>query len=366
MKAKKLVAILMSAMLTASVLVGCGSSAGNGEEKDNAGTESKIMIGLATDEGGLNDKSFNQSADTGVKKAQEEFGLDYKPIESSKKEDYEPNLQALVDEGSALTFAVGFQLSKAMENIAKANPDSHFAIIDENVEGVDNVQSITFKEEEGSFLMGVIAGKMTKTNKIGFIGGKDFPTINKFESGFVAGVKAVNPNAVVGLESPDGENPGPNVKYADSFTDTNKGYELAKSLYDSGCDVIYHASGATGTGMFKAAKELKDKGKEVWGIGVDMDQTITLPEYADVILSSMIKKVELATYEASKDAKDGKFEGGHKVLGIKEGGIDIAETTSKNTPQDVVELAQQYKEKISKGEVVVPADRKGAKEFKAE
>ncbi|MGL4730847.1 MAG: BMP family lipoprotein [Clostridium sp.] len=361
MKAKKIVAILMSTVLTASVLVGCGSSENSGADTSSE----KTVIGLVTDEGGLNDKSFNQSADTGVKKAKEEFDIDYKTIESSKKEDYEPNLQALVEEKSNLTFAVGFQLSAAMKNIAAANPDSHFAIIDEVVEA-PNVQSITFKEEEGSFLMGVIAGKMTKTNKIGFIGGKDFPTIQKFESGFLAGVKAVNPEAAKGLECTDeeGKQPGQYVKYADSFNDPNKGYEIAKSLYDSGCDVVYHASGGTGTGMFKAAKELKEKGKEVWGIGVDMDQTITLPEYADVILSSMIKKVDLATYEATKDVVDGKFEAGHKVLGIKEGGIGIAETTSKNTPEEVVNEVKSYEKKIADGEIVVPADRKGAKEFK--
>lgn len=366
MKMKRLVAVLTSAILTAGVLVGCGSSAtkeNEGGASAGEGKKSEIMIGLATDEGGLNDKSFNQSADEGVKKAVEEFGVEYKPIESKKKEDYEPNLQALVDAGSDLTFAIGFQLDKATESAAKNNPDNKFAIIDATVDA-PNVMSITFKEEEGSFLMGVIAGKMTKTNKIGFIGGKDFDTIQKFESGFVAGVKAVNPEAGKLLESPDGEKAGKNVKYADSFDDTNKGYELAKSLYNSGCDVIYHSAGGVGIGMFKAAKELKDAGKEVWAIGVDKDQAVSVPEYADIILSSMIKRVDVGTYDATKAVVNNEFKAGHIELGLKDGGVGIAETTEKNTPKEVIDLAKDYEQKMIKGEIKAPATREEAKNYK--
>ncbi len=368
MKMKRLVAVLTSAILTAGVLVGCGSSAtkeNEGGASAGEGKKSEIMIGLATDEGGLNDKSFNQSADEGVKKAVEEFGVEYKPIESKKKEDYEPNLQALVDAGSDLTFAIGFQLDKATESAAKNNPESKFAIIDAKVDA-PNVTSITFKEEEGSFLMGVIAGKMTKTNQVGFIGGKDFDTIQKFESGFVAGVKAVNPEAGKLLESPDGKKAGKNVKYADSFDDTNKGYELAKALYDSGCDVIYHSAGGVGIGMFKATQELKDAGKEVWAIGVDKDQAAEkdLQKYANVILSSMIKRVDVATYDATKAVVNNEFKAGHIELGLKDGAVGIAETTEKNTPKEVIDLAKDYEQKIIKGEIKAPATREEAKNFK--
>lgn len=368
MKMKRLVAVLTSAILTAGILGGCGSAATEENQGGAASGEknkSEIMIGLATDEGGLNDKSFNQSADEGVKKAIDEFGVKYKPIESKKKEDYEPNLQALVDYGADLSFAIGFQLDKATKNAAENNPESKFAIIDAVVDA-PNVTSITFKEEEGSFLMGVIAGKMTKTNQIGFIGGKDFDTIQKFESGFVAGVKAVNPEAGKLLESPDGKKPGKNVKYADSFDDTNKGYELAKSLYNAGCDVIYHSAGGVGIGMFKATQELKDAGKEVWAIGVDKDQAAEedLKKYAGVILSSMIKRVDVATYDATKAIVNGEFKAGHIELGLKDGGVGIAETTAKNTPKDVVDLAKDYEQKIIKGEVKVPATREAAKNFK--
>ncbi|MEG2256561.1 MAG: BMP family ABC transporter substrate-binding protein, partial [Cetobacterium sp.] len=191
---------------------------------------------------------------------------------------------------------IGFQLADAVANVAKNNPDANLAIIDSVVEA-DNVLSVMFKEEEGSFLVGVIAGLTTKTNKVGFIGGKDSDAIQKFEAGFAAGVAAVNPEAAKGLISSDGIATGSTVKYADSFGDVNKGYELAKSLYNEGCDVIYHAAGGVGIGLFQATQELRKDGKEVWAIGVDMDQAVSLPEFADSILTSMVKRVDDSTYD---------------------------------------------------------------------
>lgn len=366
MKMKKIVALMATVAMTASLLVGCAGNGGDDKGTANEGGETpktEVSIGLSTDEGGLNDKSFNQSANEGVKKAEEEFGIKYNPVEAQKKEDYEPNLQALVDNGSDLTFAIGYQLADAVSAVAKNNPDSKFAIIDSVVDA-ENVLSITFKEEEGSFLMGVIAGLTTKTNKIGFIGGKDTETIQKFETGFAAGVKAVNPEAAAGLISADGKNPGTTVKYADSFADTNKGKELAISLYGAGCDVIYHAAGGVGIGMFQAAKELKDSGKEVWAIGVDMDQAISLPEFKSVILSSMLKRVDNATYNATKSIVDGNFKAGSQVLGIAEGGVGMAETTKDNTDPEVIKKAEDYEAQIKDGKITVPTTRQGVIDFK--
>ncbi|MGH4118343.1 BMP family lipoprotein [Clostridium sp.] len=369
MNKKKVIAILTTVALVATLFVGCGTNKEDPktetpkvEEKKAAGDG--IVIGLSTDEGGLNDKSFNQSANEGVNKAMAEDGFAYKPIESKKKEDYTPNLEALIEEGSNLTFAIGFQMSDAVTEVAKAHTDKNFAIIDSVVE-LPNVESIVFKEQEGSFLMGVIAGKMTKTNKIGFIGGKDFDLINRFEVGFAAGVKSVNPEAAKGLLSADGKSTGTTVKYADSFDDTNKGYELAKSLYQDGCDVVYHAAGGVGIGLFKAAKELTDGGKTVWAIGVDMDQSLTVPEYASVILSSMMKRVDTATYNASKSIVDGTFKGGSVItLGLKEEGVGIAATSDKNVPKDVLDIVKTYQDKVIAGEIVVPVNRQEAMDFK--
>jgi len=367
MNKKKLVAILTAVVVVATLFVGCGTKEVPKTAAPKTETaKSTANIGLSTDEGGLNDKSFNQSANEGVNRAKAEDGFTYKAIESKKKEDYTPNLEALIDNGSNLTFAIGFQMADAIKEVAKEHTDKNFAIIDSVVD-LPNVASINFKEQEGSFLMGVIAGKMTKTNKIGFIGGKDFDLINKFEAGFAAGVKAVNPEAAKGLISTDknGKTPGSTVKYADSFDDSAKGYELAKSLYQDGCDVVYHAAGGVGIGLFKAAQELKDSGKPVWAIGVDMDQSLTVPQYADVILSSMIKRVDTATYNESKAQVKNQFKGGTVImLGLKEKGVGIADTSSKNVPKAVLDEVKKYEDKIIAGEIVVPANRKDVMNFK--
>jgi basic membrane protein A and related proteins len=360
---KKIISLLAAVMMVATVFVGCGSNDKATENKEGTKVENKeekaeeskddvekkIFIGLSTDEGGINDKSFNQSANAGITKAQDEFKVEYKYLEPDSKEDYEENLELLVDEGADLVFGVGFQMADAVKAAAENHTDSKFAIIDSVVE-LPNVQSIGFKEQEGSFLMGVIAGKMTKTNKVGFIGGKDFELINRFEVGFAAGVKAVNPEAAEALISRK------SVKYADSFGDVNKGFELAKALYDEGCDIVYHAAGGVGIGLFDATKKERESGNEVWAIGVDMDQAVTLPEYKDVILSSMIKRVDVGTYNAVKDVKDNKFQGGNvTVLGLAEDGVGIADTTKDNTPEEFIQLAEKYKEAIVKGDFVVPA-----------
>ncbi|MCY6483152.1 BMP family ABC transporter substrate-binding protein [Clostridium aestuarii] len=371
MKKRRLVAILASVAVVASLFAGCGDAAKKAEEKPT----SDIKIGLSTDEGGLNDKSFNQAADEGIKKAKEEFNFEYKPVESTQKEDFIPHLQTLaLTENCNLTFAIGYQMQEALKEVATSEEakDKHFAIVDAVVDA-PNVQSLVFKENEGSFLVGVIAAKTTKTNKIGFIGGKEGPIIGKFEAGFIAGARAVNSDIKV------------DVRYADSFGDSNKGYELAKLQYGSGCDVVFHAAGGVGLGLFKAAKEIKDAGNQVWAIGVDQDQVLTVtdeekkPMYADVILTSMIKRVDTATYEAAKAVAEGKFEGGKTIVfGLKEDGVGIAPTSrgeisedlkdivKQNVPNELVELADKYAEAIKAGKIQVPEKPEEAKTFTAE
>ncbi|GIM29479.1 BMP family ABC transporter substrate-binding protein [Clostridium polyendosporum] len=274
-------------------------------------------------------------------------------LESKQEEDYEPNLKKLAKD-SDLTFAIGFLMKDSLTKISKDMGEKNFAIIDAVVDS-SNVKSIVFKEDEGSFLMGIIAGKMTKTNKVGFIGGVDGSTVQKFESGYNAGVKAVNPAAAEGLISRK------TVKYVGSFSDPKKGYELAKVLYNDGCDVIYHASGSSGLGLLKAAKESKK-----WAIGVDQDQAVTAPDYKEAILSSMVKKVDAAAYEASKEVIEGKFRGGKAnilVIGLKGDGVGMAPTTKNNTPQDVIDLADKYKNAIVDGKFKVPSKLEEVREF---
>jgi basic membrane protein A len=346
---KKFTAILVALLVACSMFFGVAAG---------AKTITKIKVGLSTDEGGLNDKSFNQAANTGITKAAKELGLDYKAVESKVKEDYEPNLQALVDNGDNLVFGVGFQMGDALTNIAKKNTETKFAMID-SVVALPNVESINFKAEESSFLVGVIAGKMTKTNKVGFIGGKDMPLINAFEYGYYAGVKSVNPKAAALLLARK------NVIYADSFTDTNKGYEAGKQLYSKGCDIVYHAAGGVGIGLFQIAKELKVKNKNIWAIGVDLDQAAVLPKFSNVILTSAMKRVDISTYTVTKDMQNGKFKGGATVyLGLKEGGVGIP-TVNKNVPAKVLKIVTKYSNLIKAGKIKVPTDKKTATAFKA-
>ena len=356
MNKKRLVAVLATVAVVATLFTGCGSASNNSSSTPAA---SKIKIGLVTDEGGVNDKSFNQSADEGVKKAQKDLGVDYKVIESKSKDDYQPNIEAMVGNNSDLTIAVGFQMADVVTAVSKKYSDKKFLIIDSAVDA-KNVESIGFKEQEGSFLMGIIAGKMTKTNKVGFIGGKDLETIQKFEAGFAAGVKAVNPAAAEGLMSRK------TVRYADSFTDTAKGKEAATSLIGEGCDVLYHAAGGVGIGMFQKVKENADAGKKVWAIGVDLDQAVSVPQFASVILSSMVKKVNVATYNAAKDVVNNQFQGGKVLaLGLKEDGVGIAPSSNTNTPKDVLDLVAKYSDKIKDGTIVVPAKPADVKTFTA-
>ncbi|MCM1988444.1 BMP family lipoprotein [Oceanirhabdus seepicola] len=358
MKLKKIFAILISVMLLIS-LVSCKTE-GNKEGNKNEGDKAKqYYVGLVTDEGGINDKSFNQSANEGALRAKDEFGIQYKAIESSSKEDYEENLETLVDDGADLVFGVGFQMAESLKNVAQKYPDNKFVIIDSSVD-LPNVQSVSFKEHEGSFLVGVIAGKMSKANKIGFIGGKDFELINRFEVGFAAGVMSVNPEAGKLLMNRK------TVKYADSFSDVNKGYELGKALIDEGCDVLYHAAGGVGIGMFTIVDETVKGGKEAYAIGVDMDQSETLPKYKDVIISSMIKRVDTGTYTAIKDLAGEKFEGGKIVeLGLAEDGVGIADTTKDKVDSEIMTLVEKYRGMIVDGNIKVPSSLDELKTFEA-
>ena len=374
MNKKKLVAVLTTITIVGTLLAGCSSS--KSSTSSTGTTDAKqIKVGLSTDEGGLNDKSFNQAADAGIKKAETDLGVSYKAIQSVKPEDYEPNLKALLDNGSDIVFGVGYKMETAIEGIAKQNPTKKFAIVDSGAfedpkaatpKQISNVESIMFKENEGSYLVGIIAGKMTKTHKIGFIGGYDSDLIEKFSTGFTAGVKSVDPEAAKGLID------GKTIQWANSFADSNKGYEAAKTLISSGCDVIYHAAGGVGVGMFKAVKEANEAGNKVWAIGVDMDQATNIldenkkPIYADIILTSMMKRVDTGTYTVVKDVKDNQFKGGTTLtLGLKEDGVGIAPSSNKNTPQDVLDLVKKYSDAIVAGKIVVPAKKGEAASFVA-
>jgi basic membrane protein A and related proteins len=340
--------------LTSLVLAAGTLLAACGGESDYEG----FKVGMVTDTGGVDDKSFNQSAWEGLTQFGEEFDIPetagYKYLQSDSDSDYQPNLKKLTREGVDLAFGIGFLMAGDVKEVALQKPDSKFAIVDMVVTDDDgnlipNIANITFAEEEGSFLVGVVAGLQTKSNKVGFLGGVEFDLIKKFENGFKAGVKAVNPNADI------------LVQYAGSFTDVAKGQLIAASMYGQGADIVYHAAGGTGLGVFAEAKDRKKKGEDVWVIGVDKDQHAEgLPE--NVTLTSMVKRVDTAVYEVSKLTKEGNYPGGQVLsFSLKDGGVGIAPTT-ENVSQDALAKVEEYKTKIVNGEISVP---KNDEEFEA-
>ncbi|WDV47072.1 BMP family ABC transporter substrate-binding protein [Clostridiaceae bacterium M8S5] len=311
-------------ILALSMVVGCTSKKGSG-----------VTVGMITDTGGLGDQSFNDSANKGLKEAEKDYGIKLTVIESATQDDYIPNLTTFAQKEQDLIFAIGCLLDPAMEQASKQFPNQKYAIIDGHVpEGATNVAAARFAENEGSFLVGVIAGLKTESNKIGFIGGLKIPSIQKFEYGFRAGVKAVNPKAEVFVD------------YANSFTDTAIGKELGLALNQRGADIVYHAAGGVGTGMIQAAEE-----KGFWAIGVDQDQSYLAPKN---VLCSMLKEVGLATKTITKAVVDDKFEGRDYIFNLKNEGVGYSDKAG-NLTDDLKEAAEKYKKAILDGSIkVVP------------
>ncbi|WP_026906179.1 BMP family lipoprotein [Paucisalibacillus globulus] len=367
---KKLSFLLVLILGLGLVLAACGGgddkdSKDNGKEDnagDNATSEeaSDFSVAMVTDIGGVDDKSFNQSAWEGIKAFGEANGLskgngfDY--AQSNDKSEYVPNLTRLVRDEYSLIFGIGFELKEDLQTIADQYSDTNFAIVDDVVEA-PNAASITFKEHEGSFLVGVAAALKTKTNKLGFVGGMDSPLINKFEAGFIAGAKSINPDIEI------------DVKYAEHFGDATKGKTIAATMYDSGIDIIYHAAGGTGNGVFNQAKDIKqnDPEREIWVIGVDRDQHEE-GQIGDhnVTLTSMIKRVDVAVQDVSTMALNGEFPAGEQLeFGIEDNGIGFATTNKEAMTEEIINTVNEWQEKILNGEIEVPSTRDELKEFEA-
>lgn len=300
-------------------------------------------VGMVTDLGGVNDKSFNQQAWEALQKLATDTGAETKYQESKKDSDYIPLLTKFVKGGYDLTWGIGFLFAEAATTVASENPDAKLALIDTTpTKELANVESVLFKENEGSYLVGVVAGLTTKTNKIGFVGGMELPVIKKFEAGFKAGVAAVNPDAKI------------EVNYVGDFSKPDQGKLAAATMYAGGADIIFHAAGGSGNGVFNEAKDRFKAGEKVWVIGVDKDQSIEFGN--DVTLTSMVKKVDEAVYRVSNDLLAGNFQGGKTVeLGLAEGGVGLP-VNNPNVSQDILDKVEEYKAKIISGEITVPTE----------
>ncbi|EKN65668.1 basic membrane lipoprotein [Neobacillus bataviensis LMG 21833] len=358
---KRKIGMALSLVLAAGTLLGaCGKSDDTSKKETTKGgdKEKAFSVAMVTDVGGVDDKSFNQSAWEGLQAfgkdnslTKGKGGFDY--LQSKSDADYSTNLNKLAREDFDLVFGIGFLMQAAVEEIAKQQKDAHFAIIDAEVKQ-PNVASVLFKEQEAAFLAGVAAALQTKSNHIGFIGGMEIPVIERFETGFLAGVKAAKPEAKV------------DVQYSGAFDKAELGQSIASKMYSSGADVVFHAAGGTGVGLFKEANDLKkkDPSREIWAIGVDSDQANMGP---DIVLTSALKRVDNAVKDLSNKAKDGNFPGGEVALyGLHEDGVGLAPINAKADQKDAIDTAvNEWIEKIKSGAVKVPGTRDELKTFSA-
>ena len=264
----------------------------------------EIKPAVVFDMGGKFDKSFNEGIYNGLEKFRNETGISYREFEVTNETQREQALRRMAQRGADPVIAVGFAQAPALDKVAREFPDTRFTIIDMVVD-LPNVQSVVFKEHEGSFLVGVAAAMASKTNKVGFVGGMDIPLIRRFACGYEQGVKHVNAKAEV-IQNMTGSTPS-------AWNDPGRGAELTRSQFDRGVDVVYAAAGGTGVGVYQAAK---DAGK--LAIGVDSNQNYMHP---GTMLTSMLKRVDVAAYTTFMEAKNGTWKGGIKVLGLADDGV---------------------------------------------
>jgi len=341
-------------------LAGCTGGGGGGGDETN--------VGMVYALGGLGDKAFNDMAHTGIQKAEEELDISYSNTEPESQSEFatmQKQFASSTDPSYELVACIGFAQTSALEKNADEFPDQQFILVDSVIEK-DNVASYTFREEEGSFQVGHLAGLLTtrefshegsysgseKTfstdpdaTTVGFVGGKKNPLIKKFEAGFMAGTHHVDENIEV------------RRAYAGSWNDPSKGKEIAGSMYDKGADVVYHAAGGTGSGVFKAAAE---RGR--LAIGVDSDQSLD-NDASHAIVASMVKHVDTAVFNATESVVDDAFKGGEvTALGLEKGGVEavIGTDYEDEMPSDITDALAESKSAINNGDIDVPTDPENA------
>ncbi|MGD0472489.1 MAG: BMP family ABC transporter substrate-binding protein [Candidatus Velthaea sp.] len=303
-------------------------------------------IGMVTDTGGLGDRSFNDSAYAGLVAAQKALHADISVLQSKSASDYQPNLTVLANKEYDLIFAIGFLMAKDLNETAARFPQRRFAIIDAVVDQ-PNVASVTFKEEDGSFLAGAAAAMVSKTHQIAFLGGIDIPLLRKFEAGFTAGAREIDPNIKVA------------VKYVGSFDDAAAGKELSGVLFDQGADIVFVAAGKAGIG---AIDQVKTRPND-YIIGVDSDQDALAP---GKVLTSMIKRVDVGVFRLAQETVAQKLPSGQLVLGLKENGVGLssfAYTKNVMTPERIARI-KRIRAAIIAGTIKPPATREELAQFK--
>jgi len=330
----------IGAVVCMVLAVSCGNREG---APDASSSEDKpIRVGIVFDAGGKDDKSFNTACWEGAVRAQKEFGIELRDVEPGDPSAVESAIRGFAERGFDLVIGVGGAAAPHINDVAKEFPEKKFAVVDDAAKVVNqpNAVSLTFEEHKGSFLVGVIAAAASQTGIIGFIGGMDIPLIRKFELGYELGAKYVNPDVKV-LQNYAGVT-------AAAWTDKTRGRELAMSQYGRGADVIFAAAGLTGLGVFDAAEETGN-----FVIGVDANQNYIKPGH---VLTSMLKRSDIAVYETIKSVVNGTFEGGRRVMGLENDGVGYAvdKYNRELLTSEILAKVEEAKRKILAGEIVVP------------
>jgi basic membrane protein A and related proteins len=344
--------LLLLVTLLLAVAAGCGGDDGDdgdvGEEATGA-TEtteeapgSDIQVGLVTDIGGLNDRSFNALANQGLEQAAEDLGVEIRVLESQSDADYIPNLSTLAEEGFDLIISVGFLMGEATHTAAEEFPETSFAIIDFAYGGegceetnsceLPNLQGLLFKEQEAGYLAGYLAGLLTESATISSVGGIKIPPVDRYIAGYQAGAQASNPD-VATLNG-----------YSQDFVDQAKCKEVALDQIANGSDIVFQVAGGCGLGALDASQE-----RNIWGIGVDADQAFL----GDHILTSALKRVDVAVFSTIEFVVNGEFAGGNTTFGLAEDGVGLGEI-SVDVPQEAVDETMAQAELIIAGEVEIP------------
>lgn len=341
---KKILALVL-ALCTVFALCACGSTPAPAATEAPAEADApaegdapadapagKVKIGMVTDVGGVNDKSFNQTSWEGLQALDPEvFEVNY--LESKTDADYQTNINTFIDEDYDLIICVGYMLADATREAAEANPDQYFAIIDDDTIDLPNVACLMFAQEQASYLVGLVAGSVTETKTVGYVQGMVSESMNLFGIGFISGVLEACPDATV-------------LQYnANAFGDIAGGSTAAKDMITKGADVIYHAAGGTGIGVITACDE-----EGIWAIGVDTDQA---PQAPDHVLTSAMKRVDVASQDIAQAVAEGNFTAGIHMYDLNNGGVDLAPTRD-HIPADVLETVEAAKAAIIAGEKTVP------------
>jgi basic membrane protein A and related proteins len=357
--ARRTLTLLALLLTLALVAAACGDDNGttdtdtdDGDAAETDDGEVQARVGMVYDIGGRGDLSFNDSAAAGLDRAAEECNLEANELEPAEGgENREELLRLLSEQNFDLVFGVGFLFADSIDAASTDFPDVRYGLIDGFIEDLDegsNVVALGFAEEEGSFLVGAAAALKSETGTIGFIGGVEIDLIQKFQAGFEAGAREVNPDIDIQVQyisqPPD----------FSGFADPARGKEVALGMYQGGADIVYHAAGGSGAGLFEAAKETSEGGdSKVWAIGVDSDQYQTAPEeLQEYILTSMLKNVDVAVYETIVAHVNDEFAGGYRTFDLESGGVGYS--TSGGFIDDIADQLEELRQGIIDGDIEVP------------